>query len=103
MQGHIKDPIARKAFDYWSSMTALDKWLALPPQTPEHLVRAYRSAYRAAAADPEFAEVGKRISEDLDPMAHEDVEFLIGRLGATPPEAITFMNVMLRKQGFEAE
>src|SRR5262249_31900808 len=62
MQGKIREPIAQKAFDYWSSMTALDKWFALAPGTPEAFVRAYRAAYKGAAADPEFAELGKRIS-----------------------------------------
>ena len=103
MQGKIREPIAQKAFDYWSSMTALDKWFALPPGTPEGFVRAYRTAYKAAAADPEFAEFGKRISEDIDPMAYEDVELLIHRLGGTPPEAIAYLSAMLRKQGVEAE
>jgi tripartite-type tricarboxylate transporter receptor subunit TctC len=103
IQSRIKDPIAQKAFDYWSSLTSLDKWFALPPHTPEPFVRAYRAAYKAAAADPEFAELGKRISEDIDPMAYEDVELLIHRLGGTPPEAIAYLSAMLRKQGIEAE
>ena len=103
MQGKIREPIAQKAFDYWSSMTALDKWFALAPGTPEAFVRAYRAAYKGAAADPEFAELGKRISEDIDPMAYEDVELLINRLGGTPPEAIAYLSAMLRKQGVEAE
>jgi len=66
-------------------------------------VRAYRAAYKGAAADPEFAELGKRISEDIDPMAYEDVELLISRLGGTPPEAIAYLSAMLRRQGVEAE
>src|SRR5262249_7366782 len=103
MQGRISAPIAQKAFDYWSSMTALDKWFALPSNTPRAYVQAWREAYKAAAADPEFAELGKRISEDIDPMAYEDVELLIQRLGGTPPEAIAFLSAMLRKQGIEAE
>ena len=36
-------------------------------------------------------------------MAYEDVEFLIHRLGGTPPEAIAYLSAMLRKQGIEAE
>jgi len=103
MQGKIREPLAQKAFEYWSSMTALDKWFALPPGTSEPFIRAYRAAYKAAAADPEFAELGKRISEDIEPMAYEDVELLIGRLGGTPQEAISFLSAMLRKQGIEAE
>ena len=103
MQGRINDAIGEKAFDYWSSMTALDKWIALPPNTPAPFVRAYREAYVAAAADPEFGELGKKISDDLEPMSYEDVELLIGKLGATPPEAIARISAMLRRQGIEAD
>lgn len=103
LQGRITDPIAQKAFDYWSSLTSLDKWLALPPRTPAAYVRAYRDAYAEIATDPEFAELGRKISDDLDPMAFDDVELLIDKLGATPPEAISAISAMLRKQGIEAE
>ena len=103
MQGRISDPIVQKAFDYWASLTSLDKWLALPPKSPEAYVRAYREAYAAAANDPEFGEYGRKISEDIEPMAFEDVNLLIGKLGATPPEAIAAISAMLRRQGIEAE
>src|SRR5262249_1264207 len=83
MEGRLRDPIMRKAFDYWASLTSLDKWLALPPKTPEPFLRAYRAAYGAAAADPEFAELGRKISDDLEPMAFEDVDLIIQQLGAT--------------------
>jgi tripartite-type tricarboxylate transporter receptor subunit TctC len=103
MQGRIAEPMGLKAFEYWANMTALDKWFALPPKTPEPLVRAYRAAYKAASADPEFIEVGKRISEDIEPMAFEDVELIITGLGGTPPGAVAYLSAILRKQGIEAE
>jgi tripartite-type tricarboxylate transporter receptor subunit TctC len=103
MQGRLKDPVVQKAFDYWMSMTSLDKWIALPPRTPEPVVQAYREAFDSAFADPEFAELGRKISEDFEPMTHEDVHFLIDRLGGTPPEAVAYIGTMLRRQGVEAE
>jgi hypothetical protein len=103
MQGRLREPLVQQAFDFWSSLTALDKWFALPPKTPEPLVRAYREAYQAAASGPDFTELGKKISEDLEPMAHDDVSFLINKLGATSPEAVATIGAMLRKQGIEAE
>jgi hypothetical protein len=103
MQGKIKDPIIQKAFDYWATMTSLDKWFALPPSTPDAFVRVHREAYDAASSGTEFAELGKKISEDLEPMRHDDVTFLINRLGGTPPEAVAAISAMLRKQGVEAE
>ena len=58
MKGKIGDPTVQKAFDYWSTMTSLDKWIALPPRTPEAMVRAHRAAYEAASAGTDFAELG---------------------------------------------
>jgi tripartite-type tricarboxylate transporter receptor subunit TctC len=99
----IKDPVVGKAFDYWLSLTSLDKWIALPPKTPETFVRAYRDAYQAAITDPGFAEIGKKISEGFEPISYEDVNFLIGKLGETPPEAGSYISAMLRKQGIVAD
>jgi len=103
MQGKIKDPVIQQAFDYWASMTSLDKWLALPPKTPDPVVRAYRDAYASAFTDPAFAELGKNISEDFAPVAYDDVDFLIGRSAAAQPKAISYISTMLRKQGIESE
>jgi hypothetical protein len=103
MRGKLTEPLIQQAFHFWSSLTALDKWFALPPKTSETIVRVYRTAYEAAASGQDFAELGKKISEDLEPMAHEDVSFLINQLGATSPEAVATISAMLRKQGVEAE
>lgn len=103
MKDKIKDPLAREGFQYWASITAIDKWVALPPGTPENYVKAYREAYAQAGKDPEFAEHGKKISEDFDHMGAEDVTFLIQSLGKTSPEAIAFIADMLKKQGLEGE
>lgn len=103
MKDKIKDPIAQQAFQYWASITAIDKWVALPPGTPESYAKVYRDAYKKAFDDPDFADAGKKISEDFEPMSHEDVTFLIQSLGKTSPEAIAFIADMLKKQGLEGE
>jgi tripartite-type tricarboxylate transporter receptor subunit TctC len=103
LESKVTNPLVRQAYEYWSSNTALDKWIAVPPKTPEAYIRAYREAYQNAFTDPAFAEMGKNISDDLEPMSWEDVEFLMKKLGATPPEAIAFITEMLRKQGLETE
>jgi hypothetical protein len=103
MKGKIKDPLVQQAFQYWASITAIDKWVALPPDTPESYVKTYRAAFAKAAKDPEFAEQGKKVSEDFEPMTAEDVTFLIKSLGDTSPEAIAYISTMLKKQGLEVE
>ncbi len=103
MLGKINNPIARQAFDYWAGMTSIDKWIALPPKTPHPLVQTYRDAYSTAFANPGSAQLGKEISEDFEPVAYDDVDFLIEKLGSTQPEAIAYISAMLRRQGIDVE
>jgi tripartite-type tricarboxylate transporter receptor subunit TctC len=103
LQGKITDPVQQQAYDYWMGLVLTDKWLALPPKSPDAYVQAYRNAFIAAVNDPEFAELGKKVSEEFEPMSSKDMEYLIGKLGATSPEAIAFIGTMLRKQGLEGE
>jgi tripartite-type tricarboxylate transporter receptor subunit TctC len=99
MQGKIKEPIAQKAYDYWEALNNGDKWLALPPGTPENIVAAYREAFKKASADPEFREKGEKISDGFEPMTAQDVEIVAQTLADTPPEAIEYTKVLMRKQG----
>src|SRR5262249_42736566 len=92
LQTKMSDTLARKAFDYWASLTALDKGLALPPNAPEPYLQAYREAFNHAFEGTEFSELGKKISEDFEPMSWQDVDFLIDQLGSTPPEAVNYIN-----------
>lgn len=99
MKGKIKDPIIQQAFDYWQSLVAADKWLALPPNTPANVVATYNTAFEKLMNDPEFSAMGKKISEDFEPMSRQDVELLVQTLSSTPNEALGYMKDMLRKQG----
>jgi tripartite-type tricarboxylate transporter receptor subunit TctC len=99
----MKTPVEQQAYNYWSSLTALDKWIALPPGTPAPYVKAYRDAFDASFSDPEFVELGKKVSEEFEPMHAKDVKYLIDKLGETTPEAMKFIADMLHKQGLEGE
>ena len=101
MQGRIADPMGQKAFKYWININAMDKWLGLMPGTPAPIVAAYRTAYAELARDPEFVELGQRISEDFAPMTYRDVEQLVGALADTPPEVMEYVTGMLSKQGLK--
>jgi len=93
------DPIAQKSFDYWRGVLLADKWVALPPGTPKAILEAYRKAWREVAADPDFLAQGRRISEVFTPMTDSDISSLVQSVADAPPEAIEFLDVLLRKQG----
>lgn len=97
--GKLKDPIAARAFDYWRAVLMVDKFLALPPDTPRPIVEAYRKAYRDMIADAEFNARGRRMSEVFAPMTDADVTGLVKSVVDTPPEAVDYLAGLLRKQG----
>jgi tripartite-type tricarboxylate transporter receptor subunit TctC len=103
LKGKIKDPTMQRAFEYYLSMMAIDKWVALPPGAPEPLADAYRLAFDRMSQDPEFLDRGRKMSEEFVPMTRRQVEALIEGLGDTPSEAIRFVDTLYKKQGLLAE
>lgn len=95
--------LAVEGFAYWANLTAIDKWVALPSGVSQDIKSIYRKAFAAVLEDPNFLEQSKKIGDDVVRMSAEDVEVLLNRLGKTPPEAIRFIDDMLRKQGLTVE
>src|SRR5947208_1382639 len=52
---------------YWVAISNLDKWLGLPPGTPDNIVEAYRIAFRKASADKNFLEPARRSAMNSRP------------------------------------
>ncbi len=103
LEGKIKDPLAAKAFEYWSTVSLTDKWIALPPKSSKETVDIYRAAYTKVVQDPEFLERVRKISDDFVPISAPDTETLIKKLSSVPPEATDFMTVVLKKQGLDVQ
>jgi tripartite-type tricarboxylate transporter receptor subunit TctC len=103
MEGKIEDPLASKAFEYWSSIAVTDKWLALPPKSPKAVADVYRDAYAKMMQDAEFIDRGKKISDDFVPLSAAEVETLIHKLASLPSEATEYMTIILRKQGLDVQ
>ena len=99
LQGKLPSGVQAKAFNYWFGLVVLDKWLALPPDTPAPILQVYRDAFDKMSKDPEFIERGKKMSEDFAPQAGKDVEDLLKTLGDTTPEALDYIKNMLKGQG----
>jgi tripartite-type tricarboxylate transporter receptor subunit TctC len=100
----IKDPIAAQSFDYWLTVhSGPDKWLALPPDTPEAIADVYRDAFSRMVNDPEFIERSKKVADDFTPISYPDVEFWMKALGSAPLHAIEFIAAMMRGQGVKID
>jgi tripartite-type tricarboxylate transporter receptor subunit TctC len=104
MEGKIKDPVAREAFDYWLELhSGAEKWLALPPDAPTPTAAVYRDAFDRMVQDKEFLERSKAISDDFTPIGYRDVERWMKALGGTSDAAINYISDMMRRQGARAE
>jgi tripartite-type tricarboxylate transporter receptor subunit TctC len=103
LEGKIKDPVAQKSFEYWSSLESKDKWLALPPGTPDDVVKAYREAFVKMVDDAEFLGRAKGMAEDFTPTSWQDLQSWIKTMADTPDESIKFLSVMLGHQGVKTE
>jgi len=104
LEGRIKDPIAAKSFDYWLTVhSGPDKWLALPPNSPEAVADVYRDAFSRMTQHPEFIDRSKKVADDFTPISYPDVEFWMKVLGSAPPDAIEFIAAMMRAQGVKID
>jgi hypothetical protein len=104
LEGKIKDRVAQKSYEYWSSLESKDKWLALPPGTPDDIVKVYREGFqRMVTEDSEFLARAKVMAEDFTPTSWQDLQSWIKTMADTPTESIEFLAVMLSHQGVKHE
>jgi tripartite-type tricarboxylate transporter receptor subunit TctC len=103
MEGKFTNTVEKQSFAYWTGLTSIDKWLALPPDTPAEIVTAYRQAFDKTMSDPEFIARSQGVSEDIVPQPAADIARILDTLGSIPPEAIEQISVMLRKQGLDVQ
>jgi tripartite-type tricarboxylate transporter receptor subunit TctC len=95
----ITDTVARKAFAHWKTIMLVGQWVALPPETPKPIVDAYIKAFHAAFQNPTFRERSKKVDPGMMEMSGEDMLSMVTMLGQTPPEALSYLESIARKQG----
>jgi tripartite-type tricarboxylate transporter receptor subunit TctC len=99
VDGKISNSVAQRAFDYGENVNQVGMWLALPPRTPDKIVRTYSNAYEAILKDKQYqAELAKI---DLDsPVAHRtDLENLVRKLAKVSSETLEFIQAEMNRQG----
>lgn len=96
----LKTDLEKRAFGYWEGINTTDKWMALPPGTPDNIVKAYETAFQKAVKDPEFLKRGRAaISEDIAALPAADQDQLVRQLAETTDEAFAFIDAIKKEQG----
>ncbi len=103
MNGKIQNPVAQKAYEYWVALNNGDKWLVLPPATPDNIVEAYRKAFAEISKDKDFLEQSEKISDGFALMTDKDAESIARTLADTPAEALEYSKNLMRKQGINID
>jgi hypothetical protein len=98
MEGKIKDPKMRAAYDYWRASKVF-KWLALPPKTPDAIRDAYRTAFAAILVDADFKKNAEDTLESFTILSGEKTAELIRALSEVSDEAIETTKELMKEQG----
>jgi tripartite-type tricarboxylate transporter receptor subunit TctC len=89
---------AKAAFALWQQSAQIGKWFALPPDTPDAVVKVYREAFDKAASEPRFREiVSKRVSPDHKEMSIADMEAIVADMVNATDDALKFLSDMREK------
>ena len=89
---------ALKAYLSWRGDQLIDKWIALPPKTPDDVVETYRKAYGLATTDPKSrAVLLKAFGEDWESYSGATTDKIVQALVATSEEDLAFL-IELRKK-----
>jgi tripartite-type tricarboxylate transporter receptor subunit TctC len=100
VRGHIKDPLAQRAYEYGENVSQVGRWLALPPETPETIVAMYLKAYEATVGDPEYNAVVAKTDPGSPQVSKADLERLAHELSKVSPDVLDYIHSELERQGF---
>ena len=78
----------RAIMDLYFSHTSFGRPYLVAPEVPAERVEALRAAFMATMKDPDFEAEAKKAGLDIDAVDGAEVQRLIGRIYAAPPELI---------------
>ncbi len=75
--------------DLFFSQMVFGRPYVLPPETPQERVAILRKAFLATLADPELLVEAKRANLEVNPVSGDEVQALIAKVYAAPPEVVS--------------
>ena len=93
-----KTPEDRQAMEVICTPTEMGYPSFMGPKVPAERVAVIRAAYEATLKDPEFIALAEKQSLDIAPISGEEIEKIVKRLYALPPEAVNRASDLLPKE-----
>jgi tripartite-type tricarboxylate transporter receptor subunit TctC len=81
----------------------IDKWMALPPNTPKEIVETWRSAYKQAFNDPELKQqLKKQFGDELTLISGKRVDEMIEEVSGVGDDVVDYTVKLKQKYGISA-
>lgn len=88
----------------WLQTQYIDKWFALPPGTPEPVVKAYKDAFSQAVKDPEFIKAAAlQFGADFGTTSAQNMTDLVHGMVKNAARVDKHMKALREKHGLPAE
>lgn len=91
----LNDPLKRQQMDLSLSYLAAGRPYVAPPDVPANRVKILRDAFMKAATSADYLEEAKKMRLDTSPMGGEDVQKLVEKIYATPPDVVKSVRAMM--------
>jgi tripartite-type tricarboxylate transporter receptor subunit TctC len=91
---------AWRAFRAWAGPSQVDKFFALPPHTPEAILKTLRDSFISATSDPAFqAQAEITLGDGFSILTGEQTHALIEDIVSTSPEVQALAHELRKKYG----
>jgi tripartite-type tricarboxylate transporter receptor subunit TctC len=91
-----KTPAEKQLFDIAFAEQVMGRPFVLPPGLPLDRVATLRAAFNETVKDPEFLEDAKLQKADIDPVGGEDINALLDRVYAAPPDVVARIRELIK-------
>lgn len=94
------DPATRATYDRLLADYLVNKWFALPPETPSAHVTVHRAAYQQVVNDPKFRQLAaNEVGDNFLALSGEQVARIAATLVATTDEDLALLQKFAEKNG----
>lgn len=95
---YVKDPTAKALFEFMFLPLQAGRPVAAPPEVPADRLAALRTAFEAAAADPEFIAELKKQNATVEMINGDAVKAIVDKLYAAPADVVDAVKTLLKPQ-----
>ena len=94
------DAAARKAYQTWLEDQVVEKFMALPPKTPDDITKIYVAAYKAVMEDPAYRKIAaRRFGDDFGWIPAPEMQRIVKNLVATTDADLAYFTRLRIKHG----